>query len=279
MRVTIAGDLMWYLEKAAADIPARNRTTVLSLEAASLAGSAVNIASHMALAGNRARLVSLVSAAEKAKTLRLLRGRRVNISGLVEHDGFPNLLVAFVDDASARSIFVGHPANARAYRRLEHNLAGDPVCIYSGSRDRNFRRAIQSQAGTRNAVFVFAPSYSIFDHSSRELASFARHADVSIMNREEFGYFARSLGGRREAIARTRCCIVTLASEGAIVYSNGCRARIKSASGSRKDVIGAGDMFLAGFLANWLGPARRDPFLAAEAASVVAARYVRKQLG
>jgi sugar/nucleoside kinase (ribokinase family) len=279
MRITITGDLMWYLERPAPDIPARNRTTVLSLEAASLAGSAVNTAVHIALAGSRARLVSLVSAAEKAKTRRLLRERRVDASGLVDHDGFPNLLVAFVDDASARSIFVGHPANARAYRRLEHNLAGDPVCIYSGSRDRNFRRAIQSHAGTRNAVFVFAPSYSIFDHSSLELESFARHADVSIMNREEFGYFARSLGGRRQAIARTRCCIVTLASEGAIVHASGRRARIKSTSGSRKDIIGAGDAFLAGFLTSWVGTARRDPFLAAEAASDAAARYVRKRAG
>jgi sugar/nucleoside kinase (ribokinase family) len=279
MRVTITGDLMWYLENAAADIPARNRTRVLSFRTASLAGSAVNIAAHMALAGSRPKLVSLVSAAERTKTLQLLQERRVNTSGLVDHDGFANLLVAFVGDTNARSIFIGHPADARAYNRLEHNLAGNRVCVYGGSRDRNFRLAILRHARRRHGTFVFAPSYSIFDHSHLEMASFARHANVSIMNREEFGCFARTLGGRREAVARTHCCVVTLASEGAIIYASGRQARIRSTSGCRKDIIGAGDAFLAGFLTSWLGPARRDPFLAAKAASAAAARYVREQLG
>lgn len=277
MKIASVGDLMWYLERPTGEFPKRNRTAVVSGNAAMLGGSAINIAAHLARAGNDAKLISLVGAADRAKTLRALEKRGVKSTGLITHDGFSNFLVAFLDDKSARSVFIANSAPPHACRVLEQKLVRYPVIVYGGSRDITLRKAILTGVRKRAGIFVFAPSYSIFHHRAREIVAFAREADITIMNREEFAYFAHALGGRREAATTSGCSVVTIASEGARVYSAGRSEHVASQSGSRRDVIGAGDAFLAGFITNWLGPARHDPFAAASAASIAAARYVRKQ--
>lgn len=273
--LAVFGDIMWFYQLPAEDLPAEHCTTVVTTEAAVLGGSAINITNHLAELGARPLILSAVGSADESRIHRLLTGKNLDVSGLAVYEGPVNALVAFVDKRAARSIFIRHDVPPQVYKELVLKLHKGDVCIYGGSRDRGFRRAIHERLAEADNRLIFAPSYSTFEHSTEELEDFARRADVTILNREEFRYFENSVGGRDAALQLTRCCIVTCDSEGAAVFAEGTRHIVKSRSKSDEDVIGAGDAFLAGFLSTWLRPSsNRDAVVAVEEAARIAAKFV-----
>ena len=72
------------------------------------------------------------------------------------------------------------------------------------------------------------------------------------------------------------CVVVTRAEKGASVYWRNRRKHVASESGSKANVIGAGDAFLAGFLSSW--STSSDPFTAGKAGSLSASRFIRAML-
>jgi sugar/nucleoside kinase (ribokinase family) len=279
MDITITGDIMWYIQACRNKLPRRNRTSIVSRETAIVGGSAINIAAHLAALGHRPNLVSVVGRSDHPVISSHLNSKGVGASGLIGHDGATNLLIAFADDSAAQSVFVGDKMEPEILHEVAEKLSHGAPLVYGGSRSSDFRAAVFEQVQSGNEIFVFAPSYSLFEHPAPEVARFVERADICAFNRVEFRHFVQLMGGQHNALRMARCCIVTLAGKGAIVYADGKRYLAESTSGSQVDVIGAGDYFLAAFLSAWLRDKNRDSFAALDAAAAAAGRFVRDQSG
>ncbi len=272
-RITCVGDLMWVIERPPVDLPPTNRTCVVRGDEATWGGSAWNVAQHLVSLGQPAEFVALVGAMDRAAALRQLILKNIEASGLIPYDGPTNTLIAFVGKKSARSIFVCGKNTLPRTKLLADRLVEKPVLVFSGSRDKLVRAVMLERIEKGSCSFVFSPSYSVFTHKPNELRRFSKRADVAIFNEAEFRFFSDAMGGRRRAIDSQRCCVVTRAHRGATVYFGHRAKRFPSSGGSKDDVIGAGDAFLAGFLVSWLK--YRDPVVAGQAGADFSGNFVR----
>jgi len=277
MNVTIVGDIMWYIHASRKKLPERNRTTTVSRETAIVGGSAINIAAHLAAQGHRSNLVSVVGSADRVAVTSLLESKDIEASGLISDDSATNLLIAFADDKVAQSVFVGDKVKRATLDEMTGRLTSGAPLVYAGSRSTDFRKAVGEGVQSREGIFVFAPSYSLFDHAPLEVARFVERADICVFNQVEFRHFVQLMDGQQNALRMARCCIVTLAGKGAVVYANGRRHLAESTSGCQADLIGAGDYFLATFLLAWLRDEDRNPTGALEIANLAAGDFVREQ--
>jgi sugar/nucleoside kinase (ribokinase family) len=274
--LTCVGDLMWVIERPLEDLPRTDSTCVVRGDKATLGGSAWNIVEHLVILGQRAEFIALVGAADQAAVLEKLKLKKIAGSGLIPYDGPTNVLVAFVGKKSTRSVFVCGKNSAHGVTQLADRLARTALLVFGGSRDKLVRSAVLKRVERGSCGFVFAPSYSIFEHESDELLRFSKNSDVVLLNEAEFQFFVKAIGGKQRAFDDGRCCVVTRAHRGATVYVGSRRKSIASSSGCDDDVIGAGDAFLAGFIVSWLN--YRDPILAAQSGSEFASNFVRARV-
>jgi hypothetical protein len=93
-------------------------------------------------------------------------------SGLIQSSQNTNLLVPFVDEQSARSIFVRAISTTEALETMEGELSEERVVLFGGSRDVGVRSTVLAFAERSSGLFVFAPSYSVFDMTGEEVRRF-----------------------------------------------------------------------------------------------------------
>jgi sugar/nucleoside kinase (ribokinase family) len=271
-RIACIGDLMFVIARPRRDLPARNRTQVVDHSESHLGGSVPNIARHLSRIGRDCRVIAVVGGCEKAQASLLLESWHVDSSGLVECGQKSNLLVAFVGEHAARSVFIRAKATAEALDTMAAELAAERVVLFGGSRDREIRSTVLALAEGAAPLLVFSPSYSVFDMAVNEIRRFWAAADVIALNAHEYRFVASLVKGARMKAAET-CLVVTRAHRGASVRVGKVYHHIPSVSNVTEDVIGAGDAFLSGFIDAWLND--RDAARAGAAGAELAATFIR----
>jgi hypothetical protein len=191
--VVCVGDVIWVMQRPYYELPTRNRTRVVDYAEGFLGGSVPNIARHIARIGRKARVVALVGGAEEERITSSLRSWGVEISGLIECGQSSNLLVAFVGERSARSIFVRSTSTSRALETMASELSAERVVLFGGSRDPAVLSGVRiplaapsahvrSQPASRPSLDSGAFLYMLCSHGAERVQSRGR-ADVALQLR------------------------------------------------------------------------------------------------
>ena len=235
-----------------------------------LGGAPSNVAYHLVQLGLRAELVSRVGDDDLGREAR----RRVRAGGVaadhVQTDAdLPTGFVGVTLDADGvPSYDIARPS---AWDAIEATpgataAAASSAAVVFGSlaqRDARSRDAIRALvAAAPTAVFDVNLRPPFVDHDAIERS--LRVADVVKLSEEELGelvgWFALP-SAEREAVAelaqRFSCqaVCVTRGGNGATVWNGGRSSDHEGYRVSVADTVGAGDAFLAGLLAAWLGGA------------------------
>lgn len=247
-------------------------------------GSAANAASWLAAQGVPVDFVGRVGDADLAQHTATLAsfGVTPHLVGDREH---PTGAIVVIVEGNSRSMLTERGAN--------DNLSADDVTddlldhasvvhftgytIYHGTDHAAVRRLFDRAAARGVAVSVDpASAGSIADFGAERFLDLIDGADIVFPNLDE----GRALTGLEEPLAIARALAerfpivaLTLGADGVIVAQRGQEpTRIPVVESTIVDPTGAGDAFVAGFLASWT--AGGDPVAAARAGAVVAADAV-----
>jgi sugar/nucleoside kinase (ribokinase family) len=251
LAVVCLGDLMLELTHPFTDFPVRGATAIIPVSEGQIGGSAFNLTWYFANLGIVPRIVAPVSPGAFPAVERAIGGRgRVNY-GLVEFSGPPNTLIMFKDGEEYRSLFI----LPSLPDRIRHELGRQRVpgiLIFSGSRHRPVQDAyLDGLSDSANIVSIFAPSYGIYATEKTFLQSSIENSNLVVVNEDEAQFALKTLGkGKLEDMASRpgQALIVTRAAQGADLYREGLAQNIPSFSNSSRDILGAGDAFLAGLV-------------------------------
>lgn len=247
-------------------------------------GSAANAASWLAAQGVPVDFVGRVGDADLAQHTATLAsfGVTPHLVGDREH---PTGAIVVIVEGNSRSMLTERGAN--------DNLSADDVTddlldhasvvhftgytIYHGTDHAAVRRLFDRAAARGVAVSVDpASAGGIADFGAERFLDLIDGADIVFPNLDE----GRALTGLEEPLAIARALAerfpivaLTLGADGVIVAQRGQEpTRIPVVESTIVDPTGAGDAFVAGFLASWT--AGGDPVAAARAGAVVAADAV-----
>jgi sugar/nucleoside kinase (ribokinase family) len=262
-RVLVVGDVMTDVvvrPEGALVTGADRRATIRTLPG----GAGANQAVWLAALGVKARFAGRVGRAEHARQVALLEAARVEVALGADDDLPTGQLVALISSDGERSFFTDRGANERLCREdlPDRLLDGIGLLHVSGYAlfspgPRAAVRELVAEARRRGMfVSVDGGSHSFLEEVGAEaFLEWTRGADICFGNREE----ARVLTGAGDAGEQLKSltehynlAVVTRGAEGAVAGHGEERWAVPAQSAQVLDTSGAGDAFLAGFLARWL---------------------------
>ncbi len=249
--IACVGDLMMELFAPSGQGPQVQRTYILDSATAAVGGAALNLCWYLGQLRRSSTMVSGFGTMERSCVEAALTKANVDIAALVQLSGKTDVLVVLpgqnLPAVYIRGQIVEQELAALADRMCDRNLI-----IFAGSRHENFRNMIlQKVREIEDAMFVFSPSYSIYDFGYDELKAFMMASDITIINEHEAKYLVQlfSKTGNTDLMQLPkRGGIVTLGPGGVDIFRDGRLDHVASISGREEDVIGAGEAFLAGFI-------------------------------
>jgi sugar/nucleoside kinase (ribokinase family) len=249
--VTCVGDLMLELYALQGGRPRAQRTYEFDHAAATVGGGALNLCWYFSQLRRSSTIVAGFGVGDRDRVEAALKKARVDVASLVQLSSVTDIL-AVLPGKDLPAAYIRGRIDDQDLAALANRLSSGSVIIFTGSRHENFRRVVlQRVLELGDLVFVFSPSYSVYDFRHDELDSFVHASDIIVVNEHEAEYLAHVLcrDGNADLMKLAKQGgIVTLGPRGADLFCNGQTHRVASISGRDDDVIGAGEAFLAGFV-------------------------------
>jgi sugar/nucleoside kinase (ribokinase family) len=252
------------------------RTLIIDPYDFDIGGSVFNITWYLAQLGLTCTTISHYGREDRMRVVQFFSRLNTTSSYVVEKSSSTDLLVVAPSIEMPAVYILGHIIDEECSVIVSH-LPADGVIIYSGSRHSTLReKFIDHILLHRQLRMVFAPSYTLYDHTKEETLRLLKLSSIAIVNEKEAKHLERIFPGTDiDAIMRVprEGGIVTLGSNGADLYfGSASKIRVASKSGRQADVIGAGDAFLCAFLVKLMaGNSWQE---SGEAASAIAAQVV-----
>jgi sugar/nucleoside kinase (ribokinase family) len=118
--------------------------------------------------------------------------------------------------------------------------------VHLATADPGFNVRVAEKGG----FVTFDPGQDIFWYSREHMERILAKTRILFANRHEMEYLGNLLGiGREELIRRIEMVVVTMDTEGSVLYTGGREHRIPVVTVKAVDPTGAGDAYRAGFLA------------------------------
>jgi sugar/nucleoside kinase (ribokinase family) len=253
--ITCVGDLMLELFAPQGGSLQMERTCKFDHAAAAVGGAALNLCWYLGQLQRPSTMVACFGAAERNRVEAALTKARVNVASLVQLSGVTDILVVLPGKNLPAAYICGR-IDDRDLGALADRLRDVSVIIFGGSRHENFRKVVLERVlESGNVMFVFSPSYSVYDFNRDELERFMAASHVTVVNEHEAKYLTQVLSkrGNNDLMQLPKQGgIVTLGPEGADLFSNGQVHHVVSISGGDDHVMGAGEAFLSGFIHEYL---------------------------
>jgi ribokinase len=246
-RFAVIGDIM--IECILRDAPP-GTTWVCDPGDFALGGPAINVAWHLTHLDRRSRVIGCIGDRDQA-ILKTFADAGVDISQVILQSGASDQLVAVVTKGIHRSVYIRASISDAIYGLMIDACHGAEYIVLNGSRHPRLRRGFAQLAASTSAFVAFNPSYAVFTYDPHELDAVITASRLTILNETETEFVCERLAARgAEELSRRfgECVVTTLGDRGAIIYRDGRSSRIPSVSGTKGDVLGAGDAFLAGLL-------------------------------
>jgi sugar/nucleoside kinase (ribokinase family) len=263
-------------------LPGPHRTKIIKRGQPEIGGAALNLAWHLTSLGHLTLLLGACGISEVGALEVMLAGKGALLDCVARLEAPTDALVMFRRGKATRSFYLScrFPSSV-----IDHWMAVAASCrwvVFAGSRHPELRSAFISLLGSpEKPTVIFAPSYSVYALEFEELRSLLEGACVIALNRHE-DLFVREehrLGHILDSQEKT--LIVTRDADGAVIRHANESYIIPSYSGRKRDVLGAGEAFLAGYLHKHMAAASAPiagRYAALAAASVVRTRKIREIL-
>jgi sugar/nucleoside kinase (ribokinase family) len=253
--ITCVGDLMLELFASQVAGPRAQRTYKLDHAAATVGGAALNLCWYLNELKRSSTVVAGFGASERSRVEEALMKCGADIASLVQLSGITDVL-AVLPGNDLPAAYIRGRITEQDSTALADRLLDGGVIIFGGSRHEVFRKKILERVlGFNSAMFIFSPSYSIYDFECEELRNFVLASDISVVNEHEARYLVEMLSEKGIVDLMQlpkRGGIVTLGHGGADLFSGNRFDHVMSISGREEDVVGAGEAFLAGFIHRYL---------------------------
>src|ERR1019366_1228648 len=246
---------MLELFSPAGEGPREQRTYKLDHASAAVGGAALNLCWYLDQLKRSSTMVSGFGAAERSRVEAALTMAHVDIASLVQLSGTTDVLVV-LPGQDLPAVYIRGQIVEQDLAVLADGMCDSNLIIFAGSRHENFRKMVlQKVKDVSDTMFIFSPSYSIYDFSHDELTTFMIASDITIVNEHEAKYLVQLLSksGNTDLMRLPkRGGIVTLGPRGVDMFRDGQVDHVVSISGREEDVIGAGEAFLAGFIHEYI---------------------------
>lgn len=273
----VIGDLM--VECMLPEVPP-GTTRIYDPGELALGGPALNVAWHLAHLGWRSRLIGCSGDRDEG-LLQPFAEAGVELSDVIRQPGTSDLLVVLSSGDGHRSVYIRAPISEATFERMLAACRGADCIVLNGSRHPRLRRGFAELAASSHAFVAFNPSYAVFTYDRQELEAVVAAADLTIVNERESEWVCELLDAPNAGEVSGRYCkcfVTTLEDRGAIVHRDGRSTTVESVSNVTGNVLGAGDAFLTGLVAEMLaGRTAEDAgaFAAALASFVARTRELR----
>jgi sugar/nucleoside kinase (ribokinase family) len=246
-KIACIGDLMTVFDGGA--LPRVHRTSIVDRTSYRLGGGAFNLAWHLTSLGRQAILLAACGDQEFPSIISLFDTYGLIKSGVEKIHGPSDALVIFKGDEGTRSFYLCGDLSTKIVESFITKAKPCDWIVFSGSRHPEVRAKLSSLLdSSRETKLVFAPSYAIYAFSSEEIRTYLSSADIIVFNGPEEEFIRCEQGFGHLLDDRNKISIVTLGSDGAKIREGEATYAIPSYSGTRGDVLGAGEAFLAGYL-------------------------------
>lgn len=275
MTVHVVGNVTEDIVFSVPHLPAPGETLIASERLVDMGGKGLNQAVLLARAGCAVRLVAAVGADEAGTRAEAYAGTELPGSRLLVVDApTDQSIIAVASDGENHII-----SSAAAAGRLDPGAAvraigpigADDAVVVQGNLTRETTRAVLAAGRDGGAWTVANPSPIRWAWDD-----LLPLCDLVIVNRRELAVLTGSASGRPADLlaCRAGAVLLTLGAEGAMHTTAAGEASVAAAAVDAVDTAGAGDTFLAAFVAAILGG--RETAFALRAAAAAAALTVSR---
>jgi sugar/nucleoside kinase (ribokinase family) len=218
-----------------------------------IGGPALNVAWHLTHLGRRPKLIGCAGDRDRA-LVQAVEDAGVDVSKVVFQQGASDLLVTMTTDGSHRSVYIRADVTSETFEEMLDACRNAECIVLNGSRHAGLQQGFARLAASSTAFVAFNPSYAVYTYEREELEAVVEASDLTILNHRETGFVCKQFGVRDACELSRRfgdgCIVMTGEDRGAIVYRNGSLTGVPSISRIPGNVLGTGDAFLAGLLAD-----------------------------
>ncbi len=223
-------------------LPKRHTSTYITDHKVYFGGGAANIAVGIATLGEPCTLISAVGGDFPGSDYdRWLRSLGIVQDFLVVEDAVTPTAYIFTDESNDQVTYFEWGASA--VRTRTEAPALDFVHMATADPDFNVRVAAKSRFAS------FDPGQDLLRYSREQLESILGDIDILFANNHEMDRMCGMLGKRRdELVADIPIVVMTMGSEGSVLYTDGRDRFVPVVEVDAVDPTGAGDGYRAGFL-------------------------------
>lgn len=259
--------------------PEVNTTSVVHQSDRSLGGAAINLCWHWAMLGIPSRLMGLATPRDRQLLIDTIP-RLVDVSVIETIGVDTDRLVTFLAGPSHKSAYFMGDVEQEQVEKLASQVSAQATLVLNGGRHREFRAAYVDICGRLGGPsLIFNPSYAVYEYGHSELEAVISSVSLTAVNLDEAEYVVETLGVPSIEELANECSgrvLVTAGGQGGALHGDGPPIKWPGSSTSASLCVGAGDAFLAGFLASRSNdPSKRVAWGASVAAVVVKTGEVR----
>jgi sugar/nucleoside kinase (ribokinase family) len=283
---TCVGDLLLERFVELPSLPISNTTQIIDKQQQAVGGSAFNLCWHFTHLGKTAQIVAPSGKNDEIIINSSFRLSNISTSSLVWVEGETSNLLCLYVGSESYNFYFRQEFPAGISEQLYSRCWNLPQLILCGSRHEIIRDTFLHIARTfKGDLLIFNPSYSVYEYSTEVLRELISRSHVTILNEYEAAFVndKLSIKSLNQVIHnQSLYLIVTYAEKGAKLYWGDQQILVSSIAKNkaRKDVVGAGDAFLAGFvhaLSQQTSPSQALYVGAALAAIVVDTNEIRPE--
>lgn len=246
------GDLMVELYIPNSYLPPIDTTSIFNKIDQHLGGPAYNISSYLSKLNVKVKLIGVYGKNNTPLIINNLVMDNIKKSHLVSIKGNTDYLISFITQQHYRSLYLLEKIPNNISQKIIDRCGKPNNLIITGSRHSLIRKTQNIIAENfKGKLFLFNPSYAIYEYNKNDLIKLLRKANISVFNNNEIKFALKRLQiNTVDALYRNinKILIITLGKKGIKLYMNNTLFIFNPVTYRNINKIGAGDAFTAGLL-------------------------------